>query len=354
MSAYLPPIAGPVKVQGRISNKKNTGPRLFKIIIVTVLLLALFACGYWVYQNKERLLFYIQKDKYSKIEQDIDRLIALTGKIRINISGTDQSEIRKDLLILSDDLLNRIGNLQKDHPEDGFLYFLQGKINYHLFQTWSESDVNHKTNLIFEIYINRYRFPATVENDLFYKAILSLRKALILKVNTNYSLQAVNWLIDLYFWGGLPYWHSGFTVAKNEKITDNITLNSFNVLFAEKMPAWDTLQKSMPSQNVDLLKGIYYLKTGNSPVGFSLLNSLIDQNENIPVKNNALYLMGELIGRKNRNRKQLFYYDKIDLQEFIAREPWFLEEYHFLLRFLGENQKAVELLNTFEKKKNPD
>jgi len=354
------------------SSKKKSGKNIKKIILLLFLgsiLFSLFIGGRWLYKNREQFLFYFEENKHIKLLKKI-------GSIE-DIAKKDLNFEKLDRVIQFEKLIDK---LSKNQYSDGYLAYLKGKLNYLKFQ----SDVKKNQSLLWELffyaYLDRYKFPVSLRKDIWQKAIISLRRALVLKLPQKNKNECKQYLANLYLWGGKSYWNLGLSLLEEKNDKDNV-FNSFisiyhfyNILLQTKIPDWSMLKAEYSTEIISFWEVIYYLKSGNIPRAYSLLNHLIQlkQTNDIQgqsnsrktlfqlnrdqmiqiIKNNSLYLLGHQMKKEKKLKNQYYYYSQIDHSSFLKRNKWFLEEYHFLLRFLGKNNEASQFLLKYEKKTN--
>lgn len=323
----------------RVTRQKKTSG-FFKRFFQLVFLAILVSGGWYIYTNYERWLFKLQDDRYSELK---NRLNNLDGLIKENPEANLEEENSVT------ELSELLTTLSHDNPEDAYIHFLKGEFHYRLFQAVADSHPELLRDLFFYEYIERYSFPELLNREHWYTAILALRKSLALGLPEADARIARIRLARLYLWGGTPYWVSGRQMVFNITLPpDETIVDYYNIIMADNEPRFTLLAENNPEEHVKLWNAIYALKAGNAPKAHILLNQTIELEDHAPVSNNALYLMGTIMKQDRKPRWQLFYYERIDLEEFIPRNFWFLTEYNFLLRFYGKHQKAVQVLSKYE------
>ncbi|HRP69612.1 MAG TPA: hypothetical protein PLY93_08785, partial [Turneriella sp.] len=155
--------------------------------------------------------------------------------------------------------------------------------------------------------------------------------------------------IDAYLIGGRPWWESAVEFGD---IASPI----------RKTPAWHLIQTGLVRETPDFeliktaygatlatfVKGCYYLRSGNSPLGISNFRDLSKSPIDAGARDAALYVLGYLSGRDKRVKEQLSYYAQIRFPEFAPQNPFFVSEYNYLLRFLGQKSEADQLMRAWD------
>lgn len=317
--------------------KKRNYRRFFLFLFLILFTGALAAGGGWVYLNYDRLLFYFKHDKYSEL---IDRISTLEDRLLTEGSTGDLSD---------EELSSLLESLAVDHGSDGYLYYLKGRYHHVLFRASVREAEGLYRDLFFRIYLDRYNFFESLDRENWQNALLSLRKALALGIPGKEAKHVASLLASLYLWGGKPYWQSGRTLLREYEIGNSEAGNLYRILFGRKTPDWQSIGEKHPDELITFFKGLYALRNGNTPGGFSYLKKLSD-SENTALKNNALYLTAYTRGRFKRQWARVYHYRRIELDEFLQRNPWFLAEFNYWLRFLGQRREAAALLRDYAKK----
>ena len=326
------------------SNKKNKRSKLF----ILLFFLFMLGGGYWAYKSGVLNLFdFSQKDYYNHIEYH-KKLIETSSKKGI-ISPTKLNDFRQDYR-----------NMLISHPGDPMLFYYCGVLEYSIFI----SPLKHSYVILSDIfllqYVKKYKFPKALSYAAHKHALILLRKAIALGLPANKLRDAQYKLNFLYLLSNKI--HFSF---KNIVNTVNQFVNSSHVHYTQELihivttlqtPNWDVLNKHYPPILITYLKAVYYLKVKNRPFGFSLLQKLVQQEvystEDQSLIDNALYLMGYIEGIKQKRQKnQLSFYSQINIKRFMQKYDWFLEEYVFLLKFLGKTKKHQEFMAQFQKMK---
>ena len=114
-----------------------------------------------------------------------------------------------------------------------------------------------------------------------------------------------------------------------------------------KKPDWDEINNFFGKETGEIWKALYSLKSGNVPKGYNILKKL-SLSDTVHLRNNANYILGRLMQKQKKLKLKLYYHKQIDMNEFLQRNPWFLEEHMFTLRFLGKNKEAKQFLASYE------
>lgn len=316
--------------------KKNRGTRSFVFLLV---LASISYSSYWGYSNHERLFYYFKKDKYSNVESEL-------AQAKKSIKNKKQINSTLELL----------DKLITDHPHDAYLYYLKGQLNYLFFRQFIHNQWTFK-DIVFHIYINRYKMPSEINKQQWTLAISSFRKALALKVDKKVVDNLKRNLASLYVWGGLPYWQTGreLLIRAKENEANQVRKSFFNILLLKSEPDFNLLSKKFPKSLVDFWHSIYFLKIGNAPRGFSGLKKIANlkvegDNQNLlDLKNYANFILADTFAKQKKKRRVLAYYAKIDLKSFLPKHKWFLDEYERLLRFLGRKPQAIAFRHRYDK-----
>lgn len=330
-----------------ISRKK--GNRLFKLAFFLVILAGIGAGSWYIYQNIPRYLFNFNENKYAEIEKRLSQAEQSVSQLTTDENNPSKYFLaalkHRDTLVF----LDLAQKLTKDHPEDPMIFYYRGMLYNRIFDTACERQKHLYTDIFFYEFTDHYRFPVSLDHDVWSKAILFLRKALALGLPEPLARKTNTDLARLYLWGGRPYWSTmGEWLEKNRDAGGN-TLSLFNIILVRQTPDWKALETQFSPDVINFWKGLYYLKTGNSPLGYTHLSGITRSKAEVRIKNNAWYILGFLQGRDKKRREQLYSYKQIDTAEFFSRAPWFVTEYHYVLRFLGEQKEADRLMFEFEK-----
>lgn len=325
------------------NTKRNSssGGGFFKLIFILVLLTSFIWLCYYLYSSKERLLFYIETNKYEQVEKQLQKTLQL---LKVKKSNGIKEVIETQLLLKQ---------LIQDHPDDGRLYKYKADLYYQMFLTNIKKNQKIYDSLFFRAFINRYKFPLDLSKKHWNSAMVSYSRALQLILKSAEKNQVRNKLIELNLWGGKPYWQNGIELIEKlkEDQPKSTTIQLFRVLLGETEPEWDIIKPIFRKNLLKFFKGLYHLRTGNEPRGFSYLKKLSKLKDDTEwnLKNNSTYILSSLMKKQKKKRSQLAYYKKINLDEFLVREPWFLSEYNYILRFLGKKKKSAKLLLKYEK-----
>ena len=327
--------------------KKNKKSNIFNFFILFMLILFIIS-AIVAFIQYDKIAFYIQKDKYKIFEQEC-----------LNI--TRYKTINKDKI---EKLLIKIQTLLKTYSNDPILYYYEGKLNAILFNKPIADSPDAITNIMFDVFLSKYKFYPYLDKNIWHKSIISFRKSLILNLPSKFKTDVYQNLAYLYLIGGEPYLQESLLFT--EKITsENIkTKELLNVIFPKQIPNWENLTKFFNKDQINFLKSIYFLKIGNTPVAFSLLTQLtlleidnianeqnlkeIDSTINITLINNSLYLLGYLNEINNNLQLKAKHLSKINAKYFIPQHKWFFDEYVYLLRFLGDFKTVDKFIAEYE------
>ena len=324
------------------SNKKNKRSK----VLFLLFFLFMLGGGYWVYTSGVLNLFnFSKKDYHNHIEYH--KTLIETSSTKGIISPKKLNNFRQDYQ-----------NILISHPGDPILFYYCGALEYAIFT----SPLKHSYVILSDIFllqhIKKYKFPKVLSYAAHKNALILLRKAIALGLPANKLRDAQYKLNFLYLFSNKI--HFAF---KNIVKTVSQFVNSSHVHYTQELihivttlqaPNWDVLNKYYPPILITYLKAIYYLKLKNRPFGFSLLQKLVKQEvyskKDQSLIDNALYLMGYIEGIKQKRRKnQLSFYSKININHFIQKYDWFLEEYVLLLKFLGKTKKHQEFMTKLQK-----
>lgn len=316
------------KVDVYRKKKKKRFPA-FRLLLVIVI----FVGGYFAWNRyQEGIRYFFLPNRYKKISEELQ-------KVSVLIENSQESNIVSAFV-------KKIDQIAIDFPNDGYIFLTRGllytKLSFHSYQR----NVNIYQDLFFEDYLNHYKFPRQINRKQWYIAIISLRKALHLELNQQEKLLAKKTLASLYLFGGRSYAQAGINIC-NEEQEENICrdfIDFYRLLLPDgNIPNWLALQQKFGSAHMLLWQAIYLLKQGSLPQAFTTLSQIVKEQENIVLKNNALYLMSFVLGKQKKYRDQVYYQNQIDLAEFVPRQKWFEAEYLYNLRFLGQRAKAEQV-----------
>lgn len=317
----------------RPSPKKSS----FRVIFVFALLAALAYGSYWGYKNYQRFVFYFKKDKYATILQ---YLTAIEKKVKENPASAAEDEAATEELLL---------RLIQDNPADAYLYFLAGKL--YTIECFDPviKDGNLLTDIFFRDYIDRNHMLSFISRTKWEKGISYTRKALLLGLPEQEVDKATKNLLGLYLLGGTPYWESAASEIKTDPASnDDIVQNLYRLVFTENVPNWELFKKNYGEDTTTFWMSMYFLKIKNYPIAFFYLKKLL-LSESVFIRDDAYYLMGYIMGLQKNMPLKLYYHSMIEYEEFLKRNPWFLEEHNYTLRFMGEQVQAKNFLSQYEK-----
>ena len=257
------------------------------------------------------------------------------------------------------ELREKYQSLISSYPGDAVLLHYCGILEYELFIFPLESSHQLIANILFERYIDRYKFPETLSRINYQKAITLLRKALALGLPKEQAGEARYKLNFLYLFSHRSYSESVEAMPSiypgSAKAPDHLQ-EIIHMATAIRKPNWESLGNVYPPDLVTYFKAIYYLQIKNRPFGFSLLQRIIQQKDtsagNSFLVQNALYLLGYLEGKKRNHLKgQFYFHSQIEMEPFIQKNPWFFDEYLMLLRYLGKNGEVTTFTAQYQKLK---
>lgn len=330
---------------------KRDKSRYFSYTFIFLLVAAFGAFIYYVVLNSPRIMFYFRENKYSEIERVHARALAAVQNAPANTAPHIEGTAAPQLPEVSE-FFDLAHALQKDHREDPILYFHEATIVAESVRKQVAERQEALVFLLFREFINRPVFPAEFDHELWQRAILTGRKARALGLPDVLQQKLAEAEIDAYLIGGRPWWESA-----NEIVAAGAA--------ARKLPSWHLMQAGLASSTPDFeliktafgatiagfAKGIYYTRSGNSPLGISNFRDLAKNQADAFARDHALYILGYLSGKDKRAKDQLSYYKQIRFPEFAPRNPYFVNEYHYLLRFLGQKSEADQLMRAWEEMK---
>lgn len=328
---------------------KRDKSRYFNYAFIFLITLAIASFFYYVVANSPRILFYFRENKYSGIEKLHAAAIA-----RIQIEKFQGNE---DALKLSEvaDFLSLASSLQKDHRDDPILHFHEATLLAEILRRQSQERLPAFIGIFFRDFIGRSGFPAEFDRELWQRALIAGRRARALGLTDAHAEKLAEVELETYAIAGRPWWESA---------TALVGANSN----ARKLPAWHLIQAGLARETpyfellktaygpilTHFIKGVYYMRSGNSPLGISSFREVAQNQTDAYARDHALYILGFLSGREKRVRDQLSYYKQIRFPEFAPDKPYFFNDYQFLLRFLGQKSEADQLMRAWEElKKTP-
>ncbi|MDH5721289.1 MAG: hypothetical protein OEZ13_11850 [Spirochaetia bacterium] len=311
--------------------KRSKGSKFGRLVFIIIILSSIAYGVNILYRQKDRILFKFKEDSYKELEN--------------KLSAIEKNKIRYDTPEVKE-FLDLLKALLKDTNEDGYLHYMQGRLYFSIFSDPIEGNEFLFRNFIFSGYLEKGNFMPQLKKNFWQESILSYRKAILLSIPQEMIETAEKNLGYLYFWGGKSFSRSGYKYAEKNRFDKVYDL--YNILLVENVPNWENLKNYFSEDNIRLFESVYYLKTGNTPLAFTRINKL-SISEDIELRNMANYLAGSFMGKQNKKKTQFAYYSKINLETFLLNNKWFLAEYNFLLRFLGYDRLAAEVLNKYEK-----
>jgi hypothetical protein len=329
---------------------KRDKSRYFSYAFIFLLILAASAFVYYVILNSPRILYYFRENKYSEIE----RAHAAAIEAIQSLPGEQAGQVKNGALALSEvrDFLELAQALQKDHREDPILIYHEATVLDEIIRRQVSEKPQALLVLLFREFIGRPAFPAEFDRELWQRALLAGRKARALGLPEVLSARLAESELDVYLLGGRPWWESAQEIVLSNPA-------------AKKLPAWHLMQAGMAREAPDFAllqtafgpttaafaKGVYYMRSGNSPLGISSFRDLSKSQADAVARDHALYTLGFLSARDKRIRDQLFYYKQIRFNEFAPSYPFFVAELNYLLRFLGQQGEADQMMKAWEELK---
>jgi hypothetical protein len=329
---------------------KRDKSRYFTYAFIFLLLLAGSAFVYYVILNSPRILYYFRENKYSEIE----RAHASAIEAIQTLPAEQMANAKTGALTLPQvqEFLELSHALQKDHREDPILIYHEATVLDEIIRRQVAENPQALLALLFREFIGRPAFPVELDRELWQRALLAGRKARALGLPEVLAARLAEVELDVYLLGGRPWWESAQEIASSSAA-------------AKKLPSWHLMQAGMARETPDFAlvqtafgpttaafaKAIYYLRSGNSPLGISNLRDLSRNQADAFARDHALYTLGFLSAREKRLRDQLFYYKQIRFAEFAPRYPFFVPELNYLLRFLGQQGEADQMMKAWEELK---
>ncbi len=332
---------------------KRDKSRYFSYTFIFLLVVAFAAFIYYVVLNSPRILFYFRENKYSEIEKQHARAL---NAIQNLPSSQDANPLNGQASALQlpevSEFFDLAHALQKDHREDAILHFHEATVLAEAVRKQAGERQQALIFLMFRDFIGRPVFPVEFDHELWQRAILTGRRARALGLPDVLAQKLSEAEIDAYLIGGRPWWESAYDMVPTGSA-------------AKKLPAWHLMQAGLTRETPDFeliktaygptlagfAKGIYYTRSGNSPLGISNFRDLAKNQADAYARDHALYILGYLSGKDKRTKDQLSYYKQIRFPEFAPQNPYFVGEYHYLLRFLGQKSEADQLMRAWEEMK---
>lgn len=331
---------------------KRDKSRYFSYTFIFLLVAAFAAFIYYVVLNSPRILFYFRENKYSEIEKAHGKALEAIHNLPPATAGNSAKTSEALQLLEVSEFLDLAHALQKDHREDPILHFHEATVLAEAVRKQANENTTALIFLLFREFINRPVFPREFDHELWQRTILTGRRARALGLPDVLSQKLAEAEIDAYLIGGRPWWESA---------NDIIVAGSA----AKKLPSWHLIQAGLARETPDFeliktaygatlaafAKGIYYARSGNSPLSISNFRDLAKNPADAFARDHALYILGYLSGKDKRAKDQLSYYKQIRFPEFAPQNPYFVNEYHYLLRFTGQKSEADQLMRAWEEMK---
>ncbi|MBS0619032.1 MAG: hypothetical protein JSR44_12640 [Spirochaetes bacterium] len=326
---------------------KRDRSRYFTYAFISLLIAALGAFLYYVVLNSPRILFYFRDNKYSEIERLHTKAVEA-----VRSAPVETAALGKDSLGDVSEFLDLAHSLQKDHREDAILYFHEATVLAEAVRKQVHDRSPALITLLFRDFIGRPQFLSEFDQELWQRALLAGRRARAFGLPDLLQQNLAEAEIEVYLLGGRPWWESA---------RDLVQTNAA----ARKLPAWHLMQAALARETPDFelvktaygptlatfARGVYYARSGNSPLSSSNFRDLAKSQTDAVARDYALYVLGFLSGKEKRVRDQLSYYKQIRFAEFAPRNQYFVSEYNYLLRFLGQKSEADQMMHAWEEMK---
>ncbi len=324
---------------------KRDKSRYFSYAFIVLLFAALAAFVYYVLLNSPRILYYFRENKYSEIERLHNKAIeTLPATFKPGTDVLTQGDVS--------DFLDLSRSLQKDHREDPILHFHEATLLDEIIRRQVAEHGDALLALLFREFIGRPQFPSEFDRELWQRALLTGRRARALGLPEVLTQKLAEAEVDVYLVGGKPWWESA------QQLVPPMSA-------AKKLPSWHVMQAGLTRETPDFeliktaygaslaafAKGVYYTRSGNSPLGISSFRDLAKNQADAFARDHALYALAHLSARDKRIRDQLSYLKQIRFVEFAPRYPHFVPEYNYLLRFLGSASEADQMMKAWEELK---
>lgn len=322
---------------------KRDKSRYFSYAFIALLIVAVGAFVYYVVLNSPRILYYFRENKYSGIERAHAAAMQALPTEQV-ASALSLPQVRE--------FLELAHTLQKDHPEDPILVYHEATLLGEIIRRQVGEQSPAILAILFREFIGKPAFPAEFDRELWQKVLLAGRKARALGLPEVLSARLAELECDVYFLGGRPWWESMQEIATKYPVAKKMpSWHLIQAGVARELPDFALLQSTYGPTTAAYAKGVYYLRSGNSPLGISTLRDLSKNPADAFARDHALYTLGYLSAKDKRLRDQLSYYKQIRFSEFAPRYPFFANELHYLLRFLGQKSEADQMMKVWEELK---
>lgn len=324
---------------------KRDQSRYFSYAFIVLLVAAFGAFVYYVILNSPRIQYYFRENKYSEIEHLHAKAIeSLPARIKAGNDILTQGDVS--------DFLDLSRALQKDHREDPILHFHEATMLDEILRRQVADNGEALLALLFREFIGRPQFPAEFDRDLWQRALLTGRRARALGLPELLTQRLAEAEIDVYLLGGKPWWESAQQMVPAMSAAKK--LPSWHLMQAgliRETPDFDLIKTAYGASLAAFAKGVYYTRSGNSPLGISSFRELAKNQADAFARDHALYALAHLSARDKRIRDQLSYLKQIRFSEFAPKYPHFVPEYNYLLRFLGSTSEADQMMKAWEELK---
>ncbi len=256
-----------------------------------------------------------------------------------------QLEDKKDIRMLNHVEATLIP-LLKLYPDDPILLFYYGKVQYLKFCTHIDKKPVILTDVFLLSYSYKTKYHSLVNQSDWIKSTFYIRRSLILGLPDLFLGDAINILVYLYIFGGELYRDeiNRLTNTKERRILLKQDTRFLLDIFQLKKPDWSFTRNFHSQELGSLFKVLYNLKIGNVSLAISLLRNIIKKKSvSVDIKNNAYYILGNIVQRNNK-KQQMYYYNKVEAKEFLQRYPHFIQEYSILLTLFQKHQLLKKIL----------
>lgn len=289
---------------------------------------------YWSSKNYQRLVYLIKKDRYASLELELAGIHSQLEGWSKNKENYPQGRID----IFADLMEDIISN----HPEDAYIHYMKSSFYTKLLESKWEKNRLLLSDLILLSHVGQLQAMSRLNPQAVDMGVRASRKGLAIGLPEKEARQMRENLMKLYLLHGVYYWDAAFNLGR-EDLSETPIYQIYAILLRQRKPDWNILLDLYGEEAIQTWKAIYFIDQGDTPQAFRILNNLLS-SESLYVQNNARYLLGRLHGGVKNRKLKLRYYRQIELSEFGARNPWFIEEMHTLLVETGNTVDARKLL----------
>ncbi|MBV6493093.1 MAG: hypothetical protein LDLANPLL_01108 [Turneriella sp.] len=327
-----------------IHNKtvKRDKSRYFTYAFIILLLGVIVWFASYVVLNSPSIMYYFRENKYSGIEKAHSQAMAVIEKA----SGADSESLLETNEVI--DFLELAHTLQKSHNEDPILYYHEAIVLSEILRKQIHAKGAALIFIFFRDFIEKTIFPSDYDHTLWQRVILLGRQARALGLPDVLQEKLKEAQIDAYLIGGRPWWESALEFGETPSVRKTPAWQLIQAGLARETPNFELIKAAYGHMLLTFVKACYYLRSGNSPLGISNLREVAKNPSDAAAKDAALYMLGYLSGRDKRVKEQLAYYQDIRFKEFQPKNPFFVDEYQYLLRFTGQKSEADQLVRAWE------